>query len=325
MSNWTVKYRTENGELRKEVVSASSRSDVFSLLKGRGLTPVQVVEGGSASVVGNPSRRVNYKWLLIGLSFVLIIAGSYFTYTILASGSQEPSQPSLQKVVHKPASEHKPAKPTASSSAGIILPEGVKVKTQVAPDKKEQAPSKNLTPEDEGYVSPDPTFAERYKKFKEEQARLPFKNSSDLEIYRIISTKPGETILPTALPRDFEKDFLAHLNDPIEINDDDSEELKQDKQNVIEVKHRLKELMDEGKSIRDILTEEQNHLHKVATMRDNLYAELKEIEKTAKSTQEIDDFVAAANKMLEEYGGKNIKLPMSPERFRLLKAEGKLK
>ena len=73
--------------------------------------------------------------------------------------------------------------------------------------------------------------------------------------------------------------------------------------------------------MREILEAEQDHLVKVMNLRDNLFAELRAVEESAESLQEVEDYVRAANKMLEEYGAKNIRLPMSPARLRLLKLE----
>ena len=181
------------------------------------------------------------------------------------------------------------------------------------------------SPLDPNYVSPDPTFSNRYERFKAEQAKVPFQKLSEFEIHRVIATQPGETFLPYTLPPSFDEDFKKHMNDPIIIEDEDPEDLKEAKLNMIEAKKRIRELMKEGLTPRQILEQEQEALTKAQTMRDNLMGELREIEANAKTLQEVDDFVNAANKMLDEYGAKHVRMPMSPARFRLMKAEGKLK
>ena len=84
----------------------------------------------------------------------------------------------------------------------------------------------------------------------------------------------------------------------------------------------LKEAYDRGDDIIEILKEERAQLIKIHSLRENLFRELKELEKSAKSVQEIDDYVTAANTMLNEYGAQHIKLPYSKERMRLEKTEG---
>jgi len=181
------------------------------------------------------------------------------------------------------------------------------------------------SPLDPGYVSPDPTFSNRYERFKAEQAKVKFQKLSEFEIHRVIAAEPGETFLPYTLPAGFEEDFKKHMDDPIVINEDDPDDLKEAKRNMIEAKARIKELMKEGYTARQVLEKEQEALLKAQALRDNLMNELREIQKTSSSMKEVDDFVEAANTMLKSYGAKNIKMPMSPERFRLMKAEGLIK
>ena len=318
-------YRDGNGSQKKGVVEALNRSDAFGILAKEHIRPLSLQEGGDGG-----SRGISRKNLILWCAIAVLVLGGGVTLFFLLRGKDEklPKEPvkahSANLTNTKPTRTSAP-KPASPPAASVSKKDDGHPKPSAKPIVPAEAPKKALTPEDEGYVSPDPTFAERYKRFKEEQAKLPFKHMSELEIYRIISTMPGETILPTTLPPSFEKDFIEHLNDPIVINDDDSDQVKQDKQTMIAVKAKLKELMDRGESIREIMESEQEHLVKVMTMRDNLFAELRKIEESATSLQEVEDFVNAANKMLEEYGAQNIKLPMSPARFRLLKLEGKVK
>lgn len=174
----------------------------------------------------------------------------------------------------------------------------------------------------DAYVSPDPGFSNRWERFKAEQAKLPFKYRSENEIAVILETQPGEMILETAFMPNFERDFLKSLEEALIPSKDDDAHTAQLKRDMVQAKIVLKEAYDNGENIVDILKEERAQLQKIYNLRSNLFLELKSIEKTAKSSQEIDDFVAAANKMLDEYGAKHIKLPYSKERYRLEKAEG---
>ena len=320
-------YRDNNGSRKSGVVEAPDRAGAFAALAKEHIRPLSLREGGGDdSSSGKPLSNL-VLWGAIAVA--LLVVGGILYYSLSGKDAKETQSPTSTHTAKASTVKERPAPKQGGAPTSLAKPAPQTVRKPTKPGVEEppakEPKAKPLTPEDEGYVSPDPTFAERYKRFKEEQAKLPFKHMSELEIHRIISTMPGETILPTALPPNFEEDFIAHLNDPIVINDDDSDEVKQDKQTMIAVKARLKELMDKGESVRKIMEEEQEHLVKVMTLRDNLFAELRKIEESATSSQEIDDYVKAANKMLEEYGAKYIKLPMSPARFRLLKLEGKVK
>ena len=172
------------------------------------------------------------------------------------------------------------------------------------------------------YVSPDPGFSNRWERFKAEQAKLPFKYMSENEIAVILDTKPGDMVLDITPHPNFVRDFLKSLEEPIIPLATDDEKTVQLKKDMVRAKIILKEAYDRGESITDILREERAQLMKIHGLRENLFRELKEIEKTAKSPQEIDDFVSAANVMLDEYGAKHIKLPYSKERMKLERAEG---
>ena len=321
-----VTYRDKSGTKREEALGAVNRAACMADCHRRGISPLAIREGGKGvkglkndnSPKGNShGRRV---LAILGFMAVLAILGGG-TWLWLQLSKTEPLPPETTEKPKALPKEVKPVKPAKSTMSPTAKPTAKPIKSIVKQTSAMDKPKKALTPEDEGYVSEDPTFAERYKRFKEEQAKLPFKHQSELEIYRIISTMPGETILPAAIHPNFEEDLVEHLDDPIVINDDDSVETKQDKETMIAVKAKLKQLMAEGQSPRKILEAEQDHLVKVMNLRDNLFAELRTVEGSAKSLQEVEDYVKAANKMLEEYGAKNIKLPMSPARLRLLKLE----
>ena len=172
------------------------------------------------------------------------------------------------------------------------------------------------------YVSPDPGFSNRWERFKAEQAKLPFKHFSENEIATILDTTPGQMVLDTAFHPHFERDFLKSLETPIIPSEDDDEKTIQLKRDMIQAKIILKEAYDRGENITEILKEERAQLIKIHSLRENLFRELKNLEKSAKSVQEIEDYVSAANTMLDDYGAQHIKLPYSKERMRLEKTEG---
>lgn len=167
-------------------------------------------------------------------------------------------------------------------------------------------------------MAKDPTFAERRRKFDEWKRSRPFKHTSEIEIAAVLSIRPGDYVLMSDFQGDLEEDFLKHLNDPIVINEDDSDEVKELKKQMIEIKPQLKRQMDKGERLADILNDYRKEMMKVHELKYNLEQELEQIRKKATSVQEVEDFVAAANKMLEEYGTEEVHVPLPPSALRLI-------
>ena len=132
---------------------------------------------------------------------------------------------------------------------------------------------------------------------------------TEKEIDRIISWEPGHPLIGGFASGLIDRDFAESLNDPIVITEDDSQEDKEKKQRMIEVKRQLLEAVNRGESVDAILEEARKELRSLATYRNNLAKELRELKKGGATEQEIEDFYAAANTMLKE---KNIKPMLSP-------------
>ena len=115
----------------------------------------------------------------------------------------------------------------------------------------------------------------------------------------------------------FREQFLKSLETPIIATKDDPPELQEQKRQMNEVKLYLKERMDACEDIVDILNAEYKNAQKIRGLRQNLQDELRKLEKTARSVQEVQDYIDAANKMLDEYGAKHVGLPLVLTRRRL--------
>ena len=137
----------------------------------------------------------------------------------------------------------------------------------------------------------------------------PFKNISDNEIARILSTRPGSTFIDVPLPRNFDEKFKASLNEDIIFNETDSEETVNLKQQIIEARKILVEAIKRGESPREILIEESKNLRRLMGIKDNYQKIIAEEIKAGASDQDISEIVDAANKLLEREGIKN-KIPL---------------
>lgn len=176
------------------------------------------------------------------------------------------------------------------------------------------------------YCKIDPGYANRYAKQQERLAKVPWKTSADWDLANLLFAEPGKPGLAVPLDESFVKDFLKSMETPLYVAKDDSPEVAAKKRQLIEVKAYLKEQLDKGVDIVQLLKDEQKKNDRLRGLRNNLECELHKLEKTAQSTQEIDDYVAAANMMLEKEGVKgDLKLPQSLYRLKLERAESAAK
>jgi len=149
-----------------------------------------------------------------------------------------------------------------------------------------------------------------------------FKHPSENIIAGLLSVKPGNMLVGT--PRYNGKiieDFSKSLFDPIEISPDDSDEDKELKRLVQEAKENLRAEMNAGKDIEQILMDERAECQRLAqykqTLKRSVYEEMRKDDVTE---ADIEDYVQAANKLLEQKGIAPLELgPIS--RVKLKKKE----
>jgi hypothetical protein len=151
-----------------------------------------------------------------------------------------------------------------------------------------------------------------------------FRHSSDQKIAGLLLMEPGEMMIGDAsslFGKNFAKSFLRSLKTQIEILPEDDEFTIDLKNAVLETRQELKRRLDAGEDIGALLLDEQKKLQELGLFK----AELKsEIEKIARSEdlneEEMNDFVNAANKMLESRGGTPLSMPrFAARRFQIIK------
>ena len=90
-----------------------------------------------------------------------------------------------------------------------------------------------------------------------------FKNPCDQVIAMAISTKPGDAMPPLPDLAGIDQDFANSLLSPIVINDDDSDEVKNIKEMVIEVRKTLVEEVKHGGTVMDVLMAHQAEMNRI--------------------------------------------------------------
>lgn len=108
----------------------------------------------------------------------------------------------------------------------------------------------------------------------------------------------------------FIKDFYDSLNDTYETDPNDTEEEKAVRQMVIETRAELKAAMNRGEDIAKLMTDTQEELDRLCQYQDTLKKELQAIQyNESVSDKDFEDFLNAANQMLEKQGLKGLTMP----------------
>lgn len=149
-----------------------------------------------------------------------------------------------------------------------------------------------------------------------------FDHYCENEIACLLSLKPGATIVGDPPYRGrLIADFIESLKDPIIVKDADSEHDKELKRAVIATKIDLKEAMDRGENIEQILLDARAECRRLAEYKRLLQDEVREKVKDGEmSPEDFKDYVDAANKMLEDKGIAPLRLSPIMKRKLMLDA-----
>lgn len=142
------------------------------------------------------------------------------------------------------------------------------------------------------------------------EARL-FKSPSDRTIATLLSTEPGTGFIGSiTYDERFTKQFLKSLEKPIEITAEDDEYARLVKETVIATRAELKARHDKGEDVAKIISETREELQQLGAYKTELQKQLQKLSRDATMTeQDLDDYVAAANEMLESRGCSKLSMP----------------
>ena len=130
-----------------------------------------------------------------------------------------------------------------------------------------------------------------------------FRHRAEKEIERLLTMEPGRPMFGTRrYDVNFEKDYLESLKEPIIITRDDSDEDRALKQMMIDTKIEIADRMRNGETLKDILEGARNELQRMAEYKRSLQLMMAKDVKDGMSEQDLDDYIKAANIMLEQNG-----------------------
>lgn len=131
-----------------------------------------------------------------------------------------------------------------------------------------------------------------------------FKHQVEHEIATLLTIEPGGALFGSVrYDKRFEQDFVNSLMEPVKIEEDDSEEDKQLKNDVEATKRELAERIKAGEDLATILTETREEVRRLSAIKqDILTIAREELSKAELSDSDVKDYYEAVNKLLEQKG-----------------------
>ena len=132
---------------------------------------------------------------------------------------------------------------------------------------------------------------------------------------------PGESLVGTPVyTKRFTEDFLKSLETPIIATEEDSQEDAELKRAMVQTKIELKARIDAGEDLGQILLDTRREYQELARYKKMLQSEMLELKKKPDATiEDVENFVTAANQLLEQKGIAPIKLSPISKRMLLRK------
>lgn len=150
-----------------------------------------------------------------------------------------------------------------------------------------------------------------------------FNYRSENEIAMLLTTDPGQGMIGSPIYRGMNEDFQKSLSEPILINAEDDDYTRELKKLMNETKADLAERIRNGEDLEQILKDTRAEYQRLAQYKMMLQQELRKFTKDSEHTdQDVDDFVKAANILLEEKGIAPLNVgPITRRRLATLKGE----
>lgn len=302
--NWQVTYRENSGAKKSVFREASSRAELFKNLSKDGIKPISVTQVAASKSL--PKLHMRSVLLVSGAVAIIGVGVALFNF-LSDSHKPIPKKIKAPKVV-----QIKTVRPDLPSP----LPEPAKVPATSVETRKAISP----------FTGELVTITQRVVKLDENASRLNtvftnniskppkklFGTLSENYVCGLMRTEPGMPIVGIKLPKHFDEEFKARIADPVEILPDDTQEDIELKNQMFELKREMAKLIGEGKTPSEIIIEERKGLQRLAQMRLTLLGEMARLKNAGATQAEIDDYVAAANQILDREGAKQITYKINP-------------
>lgn len=313
--NWHVTYRAKDGKQAVGVFEADSRETLLKVLLSKGITAIRVADGFSQQkhprILGRKLRFHRAMiWTCVGL---VVVASAFFmaTYLGIENGARQIPVDSdkdqrIVEIAPSFASPSPTVQPKMEKSVRRMSAKGTSIPDNVQPDERGVL----RYPGGLRWVDTNDINMVRHPRKKQL-----FKHHSENSIATLLTLEP-EKMAPFLVGRRpkfgqrFVDDFKASFYDEPTFPNDDTPEEREIRNMVLDVKKELKEALDRGENIAQMMNDAQNELDRLVSYRDTLTKQLKEIKLDGQySDDDVHDFITAANQMLKSRGLQELATP----------------
>lgn len=248
---FTVTYRAGNGRRRTETVEASSRADVFRMMKSRGVNPLVVregaVEGAASGSLGGGSRALRTALIAVALIALALVGAWRLLSKSDAAISDEPVPEKVRKVKAMPVAKPSAVKSTSPSNrSGPKRQEVARVQPKasadgVPPSKAPAADTAEMSTNAPPALTPEEMLAEAKRRMK-------FKTAEEQLLSMVTPDEPGGEVPPVPITGE-EEDTAATekgVANVLKPEKDDDEHMLQRKMDIVEMKLEYAELKKQG-------------------------------------------------------------------------------
>lgn len=308
---YTVKYRTSDGQVDFTVVEAASRAAVFVLLEKRGISAIAVTEGvhkNARSSVASPKDPTPMRGILAGLCVAVLAVAAWWYF----GGRRATALPTEKVKVEKSDGSRAVAtclpmgKGERTSRPAVIATNALAAK----PEAKKGDFGKRL--DLVAVTNKSGEIMERWRTpdGKTHARLIPpppvFDNVIDQTLSIALSVPPGHSLPPMpSLGPDSTKAFAEALKNPIVIRDDDPEDVKKAKLLVQSGREAIFEALKSGKSVQEIIADHCAAVNDNAELHNAVGSEYRKLIAEG-DLEAAEEYRVKANEVLEKSGAATV-------------------
>ena len=292
--NWRVIFRDKDAKQKTEFFEADSRHQLFAKLSELKINPIKIEQAANIKAV----RKINIPSIALIVAALLVCVLSFF-YFYNNKEEKKIEAPKPAQVKQKQA-----VKPTVVTEKPVA-----KKVEQPKPVDPNARPTKSCEVVNCYIKLPSGRIHKISGVVTNSIASRPkpkyqiFKRNCNNEIAAYLTMKPGDTLVGTPVYNGrFKREFLASLEEPIIVGEEDSPEDAQLKRDVIAARLELKDAMDRGEDIEQIMLDTRKEMQRLMVAKMQLKQIFHEERKKCETERDVEELFNACNKMLEEKG-----------------------
>ena len=304
MQWFVVKYRKPDGAMAEAEFEAADKSALFKLLAEKKISAINIQPGRRNNKQSRGASGIgawSYKVVALIAGFIVVVA---VVYIVALRGGHDVGQPKdgLTNVTTD-GSFRGAKRDQRQSASGPAFKKGLsdgEIKESSTSNRAATELLSDIPGTDNMPVVPS--------------VKQEFDNPSD-QIISMVLNGSGEEIAPVPFTDTMDEDFKKAILKPIVINEDDSAEVKEVKQRVIQAREDIKALLKEGMTVRQILEEHRETVNYNAEVRREAILEARKIFDSG-DVDGANMYVAAMNNAFSQMGIDKIEFPKTKEERR---------